>query len=108
MLSIKPFKILVWLRIVLPKLPDDILTHIAIILLHLSRNLQLILRWHIDSLPTLSHQVQHKLRDIAPGDWDVLDCTSNDVPFRTRDNVRDTIPGVDNSSSERTIGDSVG
>jgi hypothetical protein len=108
MLSIKSLKILVRLRIVLPELPDDILAHITIILLHFSGNLQLILRRYIDSLSTLSHQVQHKLRDIASGDWDVLDGTSNDVPLCTRDNVCDTIPGIDDCAGESAVGDSVG
>jgi len=108
MLAIKSLKILVWLRIVLSELPNDILAHITIILLHLSRNLQLILRRYIDSLSTLSHQIQHKLRDIASGDWDVFDGTSNDVSLCTRNNVRDTIPGVDDCASEGAVDDSVG
>ena len=108
MLPIIPLKMLIWLRIILPKLPDDILTHITVILLHLPCDLQLIFRRNVNGLPTLSHQVQYELRDITSSDGDVLDGAPNDVPFGARNNVRDTVSRVDDCSGERAVGDSVG
>lgn len=106
-LPIKPLEILVWLRIILPELLHNVLTHIAEVLLHFPCNLQLILRRNIDSLSTLSHQVQYELGDVASGDGDVLNGTSDDVPFCTRDNVRDTVSGINDCASESAVCDSV-
>ena len=108
MLPVIPLKMLVRLCIILPKLPDDVLTHITVILLYLPCDLQLILRRDINGLSTLSHQVQYELRDIASSDGDVLDGAPNDVPFGARNNVCDTIPRVNDCSGEGAVSDSVG
>ena len=100
-------EILVGLRIILPVLLHDILTDIAVRLLHLSCNLQLILGGNGRHLPSFSHQIQHELADIPTGDGDMFDRTSNHIPLSTRDNVSDTIARVNDSPGERTIRDFV-
>ena len=101
-------EILVGLRIILPVLLHDILTDIAVRLLHLSCNLQLILGGNGRHLPSFSHQIQHELADIPTGDGDMFDRTSNHIPLSTRDNVSDTIARVNDSPGERTIRDFIG
>ena len=96
------------LRIILPKLLDDVLAHVAVIFLHLGRNLQVLLRGNIDHLATLSHKVEHELRDVTTGDRDVLDGAADDITFRARNNVGDTISRIDDSSSECAVGNAVG
>lgn len=68
----------------------------------------MILRGNSSHFTSLSHEVQYELGDIASCYRNVLDGTSNDVSVRAGDNVRDTITGIDNRSSECAIGDSVG
>lgn len=106
--SFIPLKILVRLRIIFPEFLDDILADITIILLDLSCDLQLLFRRYCRHLPALSHEVEHELRDIAASDWDMFDSTSDDVSFRARYNVRDTVAGVNDSTSECTIINLVG
>ena len=77
-------------------------------LLHLSRNLQLILGRNGSHLPPFPHQIQHKLRDIPAGDRNMLDRAADNVPLSTRDDVRDAIARVNNSSSECAVCDLVG
>ena len=101
-------EVLVRFRIILPVLLHDILADVAVLFLHLSCNLQLILWRNGRHLPPFSHQIQHELADIPAGDGNVLDRTANHVSLGTRDNVRDTIARVNNCSGERTIRDLVG
>ena len=108
MLTIVPLKVLVRLLVVLPKLAHYVLTDITVALLDLACNLQLILRRHVRHLPSLSHQVEHELRDITTSNRDMLDSAPDDISFGTGNNVGNTIARVDNSSSESTVGDAVG
>jgi hypothetical protein len=101
-------KIFVRFPVVLPVLLHDVLTHIAIHFLHLSSNLQLILRRNGRQLPSFPHKIQHKLADVSPGDWNMFDRTPDDIPLSTRDNVGDTIARVNNRPSQRAIRDLVG
>jgi hypothetical protein len=48
------------------------------------------------------------LRYVTTGDGDVFDGTSNDVPFRARDDMCDTISRVDDSACERPVCCTVG
>ena len=107
MLAIEPFEILVRLRVVLPKFLDYVLAHIRIILLDLPSNFQLVFRWHLRHLSALSHQVEYELCDVSSGDWDVLDSTADDIPLRTRNNVSDTVAGIDDRACECAVGDAI-
>lgn len=108
MLALVPFKVLQRILVILPKLPDDILTHVTIIFLHLASDAELVLRGYRRHLSTLPHQIEHELGDIATSNGDMFDRAPNDVPLGTGDDVSDTVPGVDDSSSECAIGDAVG
>ena len=79
MLSLVPRKVLVRLLVVLPELLHDVLAHVAVLLLNLARDLELVLGRHVRHLAALAHGVEHELGDVAPGDGDVLDRTLNQV-----------------------------
>jgi hypothetical protein len=98
----------IWFRIILPELLDDILANVAVAFFDLAGDLELILRGHSRHLPPLSHEIQDELRDVTSGDWDMLDCTSDNVSLSTRDNVGNTIPGVYDCSGKGAIGNPVG
>ncbi len=100
MLAIEPLEKLVRLRIVLPEFLDYVLAHIRIILLDLPGNLQLVFRWHMRHLSALSHQIEHELRDVSSGNWDMLDSATDDIALRTRDDVSDTVTGIDDRASQ--------
>ena len=108
MLSLVPLKVLVRLFIVLPELPDNILADITVVLLDFARNFELVLRWHSCHLPTLAHQVEDELGDVAASDRDVLDGTPNNISLSARNNVRDAISRVDDGSGEGPVGYAVG
>jgi hypothetical protein len=99
---------LVWLGVVLPELLDDILANVAVVFFDLAGDLELVLGGHSRHLSTLPHEVQNELRDVTSGDWNVLDCTSDDIPLSARDNVGDAISRVNDCSRKRAIGDSIG
>lgn len=73
MLSFESLEVLVRFRIILPELLHDILTHIAVVLLHFTSDLQLILRRNSRHLAPLTQEVEHELGDVATGDGYVLD-----------------------------------
>lgn len=100
MLPFVPLEILVRILVVLVKLAHDILAHVAVVLLHPARHPQLVLGRDLRHLPALAHQVEHKLRNVAPRDGDVLDGAADDVPLRARDDVRDAVPRVDDRPRE--------
>ena len=102
-LSVVFDEVLVGFRVVLPVLLHDVLTNVAMRFLHLSCDLQLVLRRDGRHLPSFSHQVQHKLTDVPPGDGNVFDRTADDVPLSTRDNVGDTIARVNNGPGKCTV-----
>ena len=85
------FKELVRLNVILPELLHDILAHIRVVLLDLSSNLQLVFRGHSNHIPSLSDKVQYELCNVTTGDGYMLDGTSDDIPFGTRNDVSDTI-----------------
>ena len=107
MLAVVPLEILVGLRVVLPELLDDILAHVRIVFLDLPGDLQLVFGRHLHHLAALSHQVEHELRDVAPGDRDVLDGAADDIALGARDDVSDPITRVDDRASERAVGDAI-
>jgi hypothetical protein len=86
------------LAIVAGELLDDIGTHVAVLLLHLLGGLQAAVR-----LTAVSQQALHKVCDVSASDGDALDGRSNDVALSYRDNVGDTVTGVNNSSGEGSI-----
>lgn len=107
MLAIVTFKVFQRFLVVFPKLSNDILANVAIVLLHLSCDLQLILRRDIHHFSALPHQVENELRNVATSNGDVFNRTSNDIAFGARDNMGDTVTRIDDCSSEGTICNSV-
>ena len=103
MLALVPCKVLVRLLVILPELLHDVLAHVAVLLLDLPRDLELVLGGHVRHLAALAHEVEHELGDVAPGDGDVLDRAPDNVPLCTGDDVRDTVAGVDDGASERAV-----
>jgi len=73
MLALEPRKVLERVHIVLPKFLNDVLAHVAVVLLDLSSDLELVLRRNARHLSTLSEQVEDELADVATGNGDVLD-----------------------------------
>lgn len=106
-LSFVALKIFERFLIILPKLPNNILAYIAVVLLHPAGEPQLVFWRYGRHLSTLPHQVQHELRDIASCDWDVFDRAPDDVPLSTWNNVSNTISRIDNRSGERAVCNSV-
>ena len=90
-LSLITFKELVWLNVILPELFHDILAYIRIVLLDLSSNLQLVFRRNSNHIPSLTNKVQYELGNVTTGDGYMLDGTSDDIPFGTRNHVSNTI-----------------
>jgi len=103
MLSVIPLEILVRFHIVLPKLLDDILTHVRIVFLHLPGDLELVFGRHLRHLAALPHQVEHKLGDVPPGDRDVLDGAPDHVALGDGDDVRHAVARVDDRAGERAV-----
>jgi hypothetical protein len=103
MLAVVPLEILVGLRVVLPELLDDVLTHVRVVLLDLPGDLELVLGRHLCHLAALAHQVEHELRDVPPGDRDVLDGAADHVAFGAGDDVRDAVARVDDRARERAV-----
>ena len=108
MLALVSCKVLVRLLVVLPELLHDVLAHVAVLLLDLARNLELVLGRHVRHLAALAHEVEHELGDVASGNGDVLDRAPDNVPLRAGDDVRDTVAGVDDSAGEGTVCNAVG
>ncbi len=107
MLAVVPREELVRLLVVLAELLHDVLAHVAVLLLDLARDLELVLGRHVRHLAALAHEVEHELRDVAPGDGDVLDRAADDVPLRARDDVRDAVARVDDGAGERAVRDTI-
>ena len=107
MLSVEPLEILVRLRIELPELLDDILTHVRIVLLDLPGDLQLVLGRHLRHLATLSHQVEYKLRNVSPGDRNVFDGAANHIALGAGNDMGHAVTRIDDSAGERAVGDAV-
>lgn len=107
MLALVPREELVWLLVVLPELLHDVLADVAVLFLDLARDLELVLGRHVRHLAALAHEVEHELRDVAPGDGDVLDRAADDVPLCAGDDVRDTIARVNDGAGERAVRDTV-
>jgi hypothetical protein len=84
-------KVLVWVRVVLLELLDDILTDVGVVLLDLLRTIvsiarsnddshsELVLWGDLSSLSTVSQELLHKAGNISSGDRDVLDRGSNNI-----------------------------
>ena len=104
MLSFVPLEILVRILVVLFKLAYNVLADVAVVLLHPAGHPHLVLGRHLRHLPALSHQVEHKLRDVAARDGYVLDGAADDVPLCAGDNVCDAVPRVDDGPRERSVG----
>ena len=102
MLSLVPRKVLVRLLVVLPELLHDVLAHVAVLLLDLACDLELVLGRHVRHLAALAHEVKHELGDVAPCDGNVLDRAPDHVPLRTGDDVRDTVAGVEHDTRGAT------
>ena len=107
MLAVVPLEMLVGLRVVLSELLDDVLTHVRIILLDLSGNLQLVLGRHLRHLATLSHEIEHELRDVPPGYRDVFDGAPDYVALSAGDDMGHAVARVDDRASERAVGHTV-
>ena len=90
-LSLITFKELVRLNVILPELLHDILAYIRVVLLNLSSNLQLVFWGYGNHIPSLTNEVQYELCDVTTGDGYMLDGTSDDIPFGTRNHVSNTI-----------------
>ena len=103
MLPLVPLEILVRILVVLFKLAHNVLADVAVILLHPAGHAHLVLGRHLRHLPALPHQVEYKLRNVAPRDGDVLDGAANDVPLCARDNVRHAVPRVNDGPRERSV-----
>lgn len=107
MLAIVPLEILVGLRVVLSELLDDVLTHVRIILLDLSGDLQLVLGRHLRHLAALSHEIEHELRDVPPGYRDVFDGAPDHVALGAGNDMGHAVARVDDRASERAVGHAV-
>ena len=103
MLALVPREELVRLLVVLPEFLHDVLAHVAVLFLDLARDLELVLGRHVRHLSALAHEVEHELRDVAPGDGDVLDRAADDVPLCAGNDVRDTIARVNDGAGERAV-----
>lgn len=103
MLAIVPLEKLVGLRVVLSELLDDVLTHVRIILLDLSGDLQLVLGRHLHHLTALSHEIEHKLRDVPPCYRDVFDGAPDHVALGAGDDMGHAVARVDDRAGERTV-----
>jgi len=103
MLALEPRKVLERVHIVLSEFFDDILAHVAVVLLDLASDLELVLRRNARHLPTLSEQVQDELANVATGNGDMLDGRANNVAFGHRDDVGDTITRVDDCAGECAV-----
>lgn len=101
-------EVLVWLRVVLSELLDNVLADVTVVFLYFGRDLQVLLRGDVDHLSTFTQEVEHELRDVTTGDGDVLDGTADDIAFRARNNMSNAVSRVDDSSSERSVCDTVG
>lgn len=108
MLAFIPLEILVRLLVILSELLHDVLATVAERFFDFACYLQVVLRGYSGHFTSFPHEVQYELGDIASCYGNVLDSTSDDVSVRAGDNVRYTIAGIDDRSSECAIGDSVG
>jgi len=107
MLAIEPLEILVGLRVVLSELLDDVLTHVRVILLDLSGDLQLVLGRYLCHLAALSHEIEHELRDVPPGYRDVFDGAPDHVALGAGDDMGHAVARVDDRAGERAVGHAV-
>lgn len=107
MLAVEPLEVLIRLRIELPEFLDDILTHVCVVFLDLPSNLQLVLGRYLRHLSTLSHQVEYELRDVSPGNRDVLDGAADHIALGAGDDMGHAVARVDNRAGERAVCDTV-
>lgn len=107
MLAVEPLEILVRLRIELPELLDDILTHVRVVFLDLPGDLQLVLGWYLRHLATLSHQVEYELRDVSPGDRYVFDGAADHIALGAGNDMGHAVARVDHRAGERAVCDAV-
>ena len=98
---------IVRIRVVFPKFLNNILANITVVLLDLRRNLHLVLGWNNRHLSTLTHEVEHELRNVAASNWNVLDRAADNVALRAGDDVRYTITRVDDSACQGTVCDTI-
>ena len=91
-------KELVRLLVVLPELFDDVLATVAVLLLDPACDLELVFGWDMRHFTALTHEVEHELGDITPGDRNMLDRGANHISFRTGDNVGDTVARIDDGA----------
>ena len=107
-LALIPRKELVRLLVVLPELLDDVLAHVAVLLLDLAGNLELVLGRDVDHFAALTEEVEHELRDVAAGDGDVLDCGADHIALSDGYDVRDTVTGVNDGAGQGALCDLAG
>lgn len=107
MFAVVPLKVLIWLGIILSKLFDDVLANVTVIFLHLRGQSQLILRGYTGRFTALSQKIEYELRDVATGNWNMFNSTSDHIAFRTRNYVSDTITGVNDCAGQCSVCDSV-
>ena len=80
------------------ELLDDVRAYIAVFLLDLLGGLQRAIR-----LSPVSQQGLYEIGDVTASDGNGLDGGADDVSFGDRDDVRDTITGIDNSAGQRAV-----
>ena len=107
MLAVESLEILVRLRIELPELLDNILTHVRVVFLDLPGDLQLVLGRYLRHLATLSHQVEYELRNVSPGDRDVFDGAADHIALGAGDDMGHAVTRVDNRAGECAVCDAV-
>ena len=107
MFSFIALKKFIGLCVVLAELLHDILADVAVLFLDLPRNFELILGRNVGHLSTLTHEVEHELRNVATSDWNVLDRAADNVALRAGDDVRHTITRVDDRSRQCAVRNAV-
>ena len=69
------------ISVILCKFLDYIRAGIAKLFLDLLGNSELILRWDIGRLSSVSEELLYESRNVSTGNGDMLDARSNDIPF---------------------------
>mmetsp|Transcript_13531 Transcript_13531/g.34537 ORF Transcript_13531/g.34537 Transcript_13531/m.34537 type:complete len:485 (-) Transcript_13531:16-1470(-) len=95
------------LVVVLLVLLDDVRADVAVLLLHTLGDIERLRGGNVGAF-TLTHQLLHKAGNITASDGDVLDGATDDVTLSHRNDVCNTVPGVDDSSSQGALRDLLG
>jgi hypothetical protein len=86
--------------VVFAELVDDVRADVAVLLLDLLRRLE-----RRVGLAAVSKERLDKVGNVAAGNGDGFNGRANNVALGDRDDVRDTITGIDNRASERPVCD---